>query len=151
MFSNALTEGKVEVRRPSPLGSALCDRERIREVFINLIGNAIKYNDKAARWIEIGVERGHPPRYYVRDNGIGIAEADQRAIFQIFHRLHGREDYGGGSGIGLAFTRKIVEHLGGRIWVQSTPGQARPSSLRWRPARTADAQAGSRGLTNEAR
>ena len=122
-FSHALAENGVEVRRPSPLGSALCDRERIREVFINLIGNAIKYNDKAAQWIEIGVERSHPSRYYVRDNGIGIAEADRRTVFQIFHRLHGREDYGGGAGIGLAFTRKIVEHLGGRIWVQSAPGE----------------------------
>ena len=104
------------------LGTALCNRERIRDVFVNLIGNAIKYNDKASRWIEIGVEAGHPPHYYVRDNGIGIPEDDQHMIFQIFRRLHEREDYGGGAGIGLAFTRKIIERHGGRIWVRSAPG-----------------------------
>ena len=121
-FGHALAEGGVGVRRPSRLGTALCNRERIRDVFVNLIGNAIKYNDNASRWIEIGVEAGHPPHYYVRDNGIGIPEDDQHMIFQIFRRLHEREDYGGGAGIGLAFTRKIIERHGGRIWVRSAPG-----------------------------
>ena len=121
-FGHALAEGGVDVRRLSRLGTALCNRERIRDVFVHLIGNAIKYNDKANRWIEIGVEPGHPPHYYVRDNGIGIPEDDQHMIFQIFRRLHEREDYGGGAGIGLAFTRKIIERHGGRIWVRSAPG-----------------------------
>ncbi len=123
VFSQQLAETGVQVRRPCRLGTALCNRERIGEVFANIIGNAIKYNNKAVRWIEIGAEPGHPTRYYVRDNGIGIAEADQHMIFQIFRRLHEREDYGGGAGIGLAFTRKIVERHGGRIWVKSVPGE----------------------------
>jgi light-regulated signal transduction histidine kinase (bacteriophytochrome) len=122
IFQDRIAEGKVEVRRPSPLGMALCNRERVSEVLINLIGNAIKYHDRAGGWIEIGVEPGHPPRYYVRDNGIGIAEDDQRMIFQIFRRVHEPEAYGGGAGIGLAFSRKIVERHGGRIWVRSAPG-----------------------------
>ena len=121
-LGHALAEGGVDVRRPSRLGTALCNRERIRDVLVNLIGNAVKYNDKASRWIEIGAEPGHPARYYVRDNGIGIPEDDQHMIFQIFRRLHEREDYGGGAGIGLAFTRKIIERHGGRIWVRSSPG-----------------------------
>lgn len=62
-------------------------------------------------------------RYYVRDNGIGIPEADQQMIFQIFRRLHEPDGYGGGAGIGLAFTRKIVERHGGRIWVKSAAGE----------------------------
>ncbi len=57
-FGHALAEAGVDVRRPSRLGTALCNRERIRDVFLNLIGNAIKYNDKAGKWIEIGVEAG---------------------------------------------------------------------------------------------
>ena len=121
-LGHALAEGGVDVRRPSRLGVALCNRERIRDVLVNLIGNAVKYNDKASRWIEIGAEPGHPAHYYVRDNGIGIPEDDHPMIFQIFRRLHEREDYGGGAGIGLAFTRKIIERHGGRIWVRSAPG-----------------------------
>jgi light-regulated signal transduction histidine kinase (bacteriophytochrome) len=120
-FSHLLTG--VDVRRPSPLGTAMCNRERVSEVFSNLIGNAIKFNDKAVRWIEIGIESGHPVRYYVRDNGIGIAEADQQMIFKMFRRLHEPGDFGGGAGIGLAFSRKIVERHGGRMWVESTPGE----------------------------
>lgn len=121
-LGHAVAEGGVEVRRHSRLGTALCNRERIRDVFLNLIGNAIKYNDKADKWIEIGVERGNQSHYYIRDNGIGIPEDDQHMIFQIFRRLHDREDFGGGAGIGLAFTRKIIERHGGRIWVRSAPG-----------------------------
>ncbi len=121
-LGHALAESGVDVRRPCRLGIGLCNRERIRDVFVNLIGNAIKYNDKANKWIEIGIEPGHPPQYFVRDNGIGIAEDDQHMIFQVFRRLHDREDYGGGAGIGLAFTRKIIERHRGRIWVRSSPG-----------------------------
>jgi chemotaxis family two-component system sensor kinase Cph1 len=123
----------VNVRRPKRLGAALCNRDLIREVFANLISNAIKYSDKAARWVEIGAEPGRPVRYYVRDNGIGISETDQETIFQIFHRLHEREEYGGGIGIGLALTRKIVERHGGRIWVQSAPGEGSTFSFTLAP------------------
>ncbi|NVN87298.1 MAG: GAF domain-containing protein [Rhodopseudomonas sp.] len=121
-FARQLAEHNIEVRRPASLGSATCNREWVSEVFANLIANAIKYNDKPARWIEIGVEQGHPARYYVRDNGIGIAETDQQLVFQMFHRLNEPEQYGGGAGVGLAMTRKIIERHGGRIWVQSRPG-----------------------------
>lgn len=113
----------IEVRRPMPLGAVHCHREWVREIFANLIGNAIKYNDKPDRRIEIGVEPGPTPCYYVRDNGIGIAETDQQLIFQMFHRVNEPEQYGGGAGIGLAMTRKVVEHHGGRIWVRSRPGE----------------------------
>jgi light-regulated signal transduction histidine kinase (bacteriophytochrome) len=122
-FARRIAEDGIELRRPMPLGSAHCNREWIGEVFANLIGNAIKYNDKPNRLIEIGVEQSPPPRYYVRDNGIGIADTDQQLIFQMFHRVNEPEQYGGGAGIGLAMTRKIIEHHGGRIWVQSRPGE----------------------------
>ena len=85
----------VQVRRPAPLGTAHCNRQWISEVFFNLIGNAVKFNDKTARWIEIGAKRDHPTRYYVRDNGIGVAEVDQQLIFQPFHRPHEHESLWG--------------------------------------------------------
>jgi light-regulated signal transduction histidine kinase (bacteriophytochrome) len=122
-FNRMLSDAQVELRRPAPLGSATCNREWVTEIFANLIGNAIKYNDKQVRWIEIGVEPGHPKHYYVRDNGIGIAPADQQMIFQMFHRVQDHDNYSLGAGIGLALTRKIVERHGGRIWVVSTQGE----------------------------
>lgn len=122
-FARLLSDAQVEVRRPMALGQASCNREWVTEIFANLIGNAVKYNDKAARWIEIGVTPGQPNRYYVRDNGIGIAVEDQQQIFEMFHRVQDHDTYSLGAGIGLALTRKIVERHGGRIWVASEPGQ----------------------------
>jgi two-component system, chemotaxis family, sensor kinase Cph1 len=101
-----------------------CDRVRVGEIFSNLISNALKYNDKADKQIEIGCDDGaSPPVLFVRDNGIGIAEKHYARIFQIFRRLHGRNDFGGGAGAGLTIARKAIERHGGRIWVESVPGQ----------------------------
>jgi len=61
--------------------------------------------------------------FYVKDNGIGIPAALQQAIFTIFKRLHPADKYGGGSGTGLTIVKKIVERHGGRIWLESVPGQ----------------------------
>jgi len=113
----------VEILRPMPLGSDLCDRVRVREIFSNLITNAKKYNDKPSRWIEIGVEHTAPRRYYVRDNGIGISEDSHERIFEIFRRIHGKDEFGGGVGAGLTITRRAVERHAGRIWVESIPGE----------------------------
>ncbi|MGE3539619.1 MAG: ATP-binding protein [Candidatus Tectimicrobiota bacterium] len=123
-----LQENQVEVRIPARLPSVQADRVRVGEIFNNLIANAIKYNDKSDKWIEIGCEwcadeeRGKQLAFYVRDNGIGIATQHHEAVFRIFRRLHGRDEYGGGTGAGLTIVRKIVERHGGRIWLASRPG-----------------------------
>jgi two-component system, chemotaxis family, sensor kinase Cph1 len=131
-----LEQDKVTVRVPRLLPNAVADQARIGEVFNNLIANAIKYNDKTERWVEIGflepLERQDlqtPPDlnlnanvFYVRDNGIGIAARHLEKIFRIFKRLHARDAFGGGTGAGLTIVRKIVERHGGQIWVESTAG-----------------------------
>lgn len=102
------------------------DRQRMLEVFTNLISNALKYNDKQSRTIEIGVHAIDPsgkPLFFVRDNGIGIPERHHEDIFRIFHRLHPKDAFGGGNGAGLTIVKKIIDLHGGRIWIESTPGQ----------------------------
>lgn len=114
----------VAVRIPQPLPTVQGDYIMLSEVFANLIANATKYNDKAAPWIEIGYTADQDAvRYYVRDNGIGIDERHFDRIFDIFRRLHGRTEFGGGSGAGLAIVKKIIERHGGKIWVESVIGE----------------------------
>jgi light-regulated signal transduction histidine kinase (bacteriophytochrome) len=125
LLSARIEEMSVEICIPKPLPTMYCDRIQVGEVFNNLIANAIKYNDKAQKWIEIGYIDASPApvTFYVRDNGIGIREKHFEAIFRIFKRLHGPSKYGGGTGAGLTITKKIVERHGGKIWVESTYGE----------------------------
>lgn len=122
-----LEEKDVAVRIPRPLPVVTCDRIRVREIFHNLITNAIKYNDKPEKWVEVGwmppAAPGRPVVFYVRDNGIGIRERHLEAVFRMFKRLHGRDQYGGGTGVGLTIAKRIVEMHAGHIWVESVHGQ----------------------------
>ena len=118
--------GDVAVRIPRPLPTVKGDRMSLVQVFMNLISNAIKYNDKNKKEIEIGFEAStlaDQPVFSVRDNGIGIGEQHFEQIFLIFRRLHAVHEFGGGSGAGLTIIRKIIQRLGGRIWLQSVVGQ----------------------------
>ena len=117
----AETGARIEIKGPLP--SLLCDPIRTAAVFENLITNAIKYNDSTEKRVEIGCLGGPDHTLYVRDNGIGIAERHQEGIFTIFRRLHGRDEYGGGTGAGLTIARKHIERQGGRLWLESKPGQ----------------------------
>ena len=95
---------------------------RMRQLFTNLISNALKYKSKDAPRIEIWAEpakKGYS--FYIRDNGQGIAPEFHKDIFHDFKRLHSNDEIEG-TGLGLPICRKIVEMHGGKIWVESAPG-----------------------------
>ncbi len=103
------------------LPSLLADEVELVQLFQNLVGNAIKYRGAEPPRIDILATRTPQEWLFeVRDNGIGIPPEQQKRIFGVFQRLHGSEYPG--TGIGLATCAKIVEHHGGRIWVESQPG-----------------------------
>ena len=95
-------------------------RTWIGQLFRNLIDNALKYNESKLPRVEIeGEEREGDHLFKVKDNSIGIEEKYLSQIFNIFERLHPQSEYGGGTGVGLAICKRIVESWGGKIWVQS--------------------------------
>jgi signal transduction histidine kinase len=99
------------------------DPNLIKQVWMNLVSNAIKYSSKIdSPAIEIGcTEESNMNIYYVKDNGVGFAMNHAQKLFGVFQRLHHKRDYEG-TGIGLAFTKRIINRHGGDIWAESTPG-----------------------------
>jgi light-regulated signal transduction histidine kinase (bacteriophytochrome) len=114
----AIAETNTQISRFS-LPTIIGDASQLIQLFQNLIANGIKYREEAAPIIEIGArEQEQEWLFWVKDNGIGIDPQYGDRIFQIFQRLHTKQEYSG-TGIGLAICHKIVEHHDGRIWVES--------------------------------
>ncbi|HEX2025711.1 MAG TPA: ATP-binding protein [Actinomycetota bacterium] len=105
-----------------PLPTVPADEGQLVQLFQNLIGNAVKFQGDEPPRVRVEAERRNGEwEFSVADNGIGIDPDYGEQIFEIFQRLHTREEFAG-TGIGLAICRKIVDRHGGRIWVESTPG-----------------------------
>jgi PAS domain S-box-containing protein len=120
-LTDAVAESGARIERAA-LPRVLGDRSQLTQLFQNLIGNAIKFRRDEPVVIRIAAEQdGAMWRVTVADNGIGIEADYVERVFQIFQRLHERGKYPG-TGIGLAIAKKVVEHHGGRIWIESTPG-----------------------------
>ncbi len=98
------------------------DRGALRQVFQNLISNALKFNQSDQPRIEVSaVQTEEGWRFSVADNGIGITADHSERIFRMFQRLHARDEYSG-TGIGLAICKRVVERHGGRIWCEPRAG-----------------------------
>lgn len=120
-LGTAIAESGGEVTH-DPLPTVVVDETQLMQLLQNLIGNAVKFRGKVPPRIHVSAKRnGSEWVFSVRDNGIGIDPQHFGRIFQIFQRLHNRDEYAG-TGIGLAVCKKIVERHGGRIWVESQPG-----------------------------
>jgi len=112
-------QARIEVE---PLPTVLGDEAQVGQVFQNLLSNALKFCPTPPQ-IHLSARRdGAQWVFAVHDNGIGIAPHHAEQIFVLFRRLHTRQEYPG-TGMGLAICKKIVERHGGRIWVESAPGQ----------------------------
>ncbi len=131
MMDTFLKEHNAKVTIPNPMPRIVCDKLKIAEVFRNLITNAVKYNDKPERLVEVGhlenVKAPHDDEkdvFYVKDNGIGIEPEFHEEIFRIFKRLENpavkNEE---GTGSGLTFVKKIIERHKGHIWLESELGK----------------------------
>jgi light-regulated signal transduction histidine kinase (bacteriophytochrome) len=110
------------VTRIGPLGSVRGDPAMLRQVFDNLVGNALKYSARKDRpEIEIGrQDEGDDAVFFVRDNGAGFDMRYAGKLFGMFQRMHTDKDFPG-TGVGLAIVKRIVERHGGRIWAESAP------------------------------
>lgn len=133
-------EQHVRIEIPRPLPRWRCDQVRCREIWANLISNALKYCDKPQCRVEIGyvapkesvafLDRSRAPEsaraetvFYVRDNGCGIDPQFSERVFRMFKRLPDTCDKVEGSGVGLAVVKKMVEQHRGVVWFDSVPGQ----------------------------
>lgn len=100
-------------------------RSHLMQLFQNLISNSIKYNKSDQPLIQIGMKtnyEGNDRVYFVKDNGIGIDMEFKERVFEIFKRLHGKDEFEG-TGVGLAICKKIVTQANGDIWVDSNVGE----------------------------
>lgn len=121
----------VTIHYSPAFASIMVKRMPLQQIFLNLISNAIKYNDKEQGIINVDYEEeGDFHVFSVKDNGPGIAEENREKIFEMFHKLESRDDVEG-SGIGLAIVQKAIKLHGGKISLTSEPGEGSTFTFSW--------------------
>jgi signal transduction histidine kinase len=141
---------RLEVSLADDLPVVHADADRLTQVIVNLISNAVKFSDKEAGWVRLEACREDGAlRVNVRDNGIGIAKKDHTKIFERFQQAGNTlTEKPKGTGLGLPICREILRHLGGDIWVESEIGKGATFLFRI-PAATARREGmPSRGATS---
>jgi signal transduction histidine kinase len=118
----------LETDSDDDLPTVAADLDKVRQVLVNLVENAIKYSPDGGR-VEVGVhERGDVVRFHVCDEGLGVAPEEQERIFEKFYRADPHMRRGvGGTGLGLYICKELIDRMGGRIWVE--PNEERGSTF----------------------
>jgi len=124
------TGAQIEIE---PLPTVTGDAAQLRQVFQNLLANALEYSENPPQITVSAQREGEKWKCSVSDEGIGIDPEQQEQVFDVFQRLHSHGEYPG-TGIGLALCRRIIERHGGEIWVESVPGEGATFSLTLEPA-----------------
>ena len=122
------TSGRAIEWQVEPLPRVAADRTMMRQLFGNLLGNAVKFTRNCpAADIQIGSRATSNGEVviFVRDNGAGFDMQYYEKLFQVFQRLHGEQEFEG-TGIGLANVRRVVERHGGRVWAEGAVGAGAP-------------------------
>jgi signal transduction histidine kinase len=121
----------ISVEIEGRLPTVVAERTRIEQVFANLLSNAIKYNDKPQGRVSVGcADEGDEWRFSVSDNGPGIRAEDHGRIFGLFQTGQPREEVDS-TGIGLSVVKRVVTMFGGRVWLDSAPGQGATFHFTW--------------------
>ncbi|MCH8321817.1 MAG: response regulator [Proteobacteria bacterium] len=118
----SIKEARAKITH-DPLPDVVADYGQMVQLMENLVANALKFKGKQPPRVHISAKKSDGDWVFsVRDNGIGIPEKDFGKIFEVFQKLHGKDEYSG-TGIGLAICKKIIDRHQGRIWVESAPGK----------------------------
>jgi signal transduction histidine kinase/CheY-like chemotaxis protein len=132
LFRTQTQDGRISLvlETASPLSRLLADRVRVQQVLHNLLSNAFKFTPEGGLITVTAKQVGLELEIAVRDTGMGIPPEDQKRIFEAYEQAGSREGQQKGVGLGLAIAKRLVELHGGRIWVESAPGQGSTFAFR---------------------